>query len=114
MIARTEESLTETLNKVLELKERSKNISVSGDQSFNPGWHAARDVLFMLQSSEVLVRCALERKESRGGHWRLDYLEEDPHWAKHNLVATLDGGSVKLHAKPVPEIPTELAELLKD
>lgn len=114
MIARTEESLTETLNKILELKGRSKNISVSGDTTFNPGWHAARDILFMLQSSEVLVRAALERKESRGGHWRLDYLDEDPYWAKHNLVATMQSGSVKLTPTPVPELPTELAELLNE
>lgn len=114
MIARTEESLTETLNKVLELKGRSKNISVDGDTAFNPGWHAARDILFMLQSSEVLVRAALERKESRGGHWRLDYLDEDPYWAKHNIVATMQSGEVKLTPTLVPEMPGELAELLND
>lgn len=114
MIARTEESLTKTLNDVLSLQSRSKNISVDGDLAFNPGWHAARDILFMLKSSEILVRCALERKESRGGHWRLDYLEEDPTWAKQNVCVKNVGANLNLYTSPVPELPSELQEILKD
>jgi succinate dehydrogenase / fumarate reductase flavoprotein subunit len=114
MIARTEETLTTTLNKVLELQKRAENIRVPGDAKFNPGWHAARDMLYMLQSSEVIVRSALERKESRGSHWRLDYLDEDPFWAKHNTIASYENGSIKLVQKPVPEPPAELKELLQD
>ena len=114
MIARTEETLTATLNKVLELQKRAENIRVQGDTKFNPGWHAARDMLYMLQSSEVIVRSALERKESRGSHWRLDYLDEDPFWAKHNTMAMFENGAIKLVQKPVPEPPAELKELLQD
>jgi len=114
MIARTEETLTTTLNKVLELQKRAENIRVPGDTTFNPGWHAARDMLYMLQSSEVIVRSALVRKESRGSHWRLDYLDEDPFWAKHNTIASLENGGIKLEQKPVPEPPAELKELLED
>ncbi|MCA1595561.1 MAG: fumarate reductase/succinate dehydrogenase flavoprotein subunit, partial [Chloroflexi bacterium] len=66
MIARTEESLTECLNTILSLQERSKNLHVEGSRMFNPGWHGARDVRFMLKTSEIIVRCALARKESRG------------------------------------------------
>jgi succinate dehydrogenase / fumarate reductase flavoprotein subunit len=114
MIARTDETLTKALNKVLELQKRAENIRVSGDAKFNPGWHAARDMRYMLQSSEVIVRSALERKESRGSHWRLDYMDEDPHWAKHNIIASYVNGGVRLTPKPVPEPPEELKELLQD
>ncbi len=114
MIARTEESLTTTLNEIKQVQERAKNISVSGDEKFNPSWHAARDVLFMLTSSEILVRSALERKESRGGHWRTDYPNEDPFWAKHNVCAKKEGENIKLYATPVPEPPAEYQEILKD
>ncbi|MGI8923953.1 MAG: fumarate reductase/succinate dehydrogenase flavoprotein subunit [Fimbriimonadales bacterium] len=114
MIARTEESLKEALAKVLELQGRSKNIRVPGDTCFNPGWHAARDTLYMLQSSEVIVRAALERKESRGSHWRLDFLEEDPYWAKHNIQASLVNGEVKLEPTAVAEPPAETKEILEE
>ena len=60
------------------------------------------------------MRSALERKESRGSHWRLDYLDEDPFWAKHNTMAMFENGSIKLVQKPVPEPPAELKELLQD
>lgn len=114
MIARSEESLTETLAKVLELQKRAENIRVSGDVKFNPAWHAARDTRYMLLSSEVIVRSALERKESRGSHWRLDYLEEDPFWAKHNIVARYENGDVNLQTSPVPEVPSDYKAILEE
>ena len=66
MIARTEEGLTDCLQKVLELQKRARNLHVEGSRIYNPGWHTARDMRNMLTVSEIIVRCALERKESRG------------------------------------------------
>jgi succinate dehydrogenase / fumarate reductase flavoprotein subunit len=114
MIARTEDSLNEALAKVIELQARAKHIRVSGTAAYNPGWNAARDTLFMLHSSEVILRSALERKESRGSHWRLDYLEEDPYWAKHNIIASLSGDEIVLSHKPIEDMPTELSDILED
>jgi succinate dehydrogenase / fumarate reductase flavoprotein subunit len=66
----------------------------------------------MLKVSEIIVRCAIERKESRGAQWRLDYPDLDPEWAKKNLIATTgDNGEVKISTTPVPEMPPELADL---
>lgn len=114
MIARTEESLLTTLYKIRDIKKRVNDISVPGDVCFNPGWHQARDIRTMLTISEIIVLSALERKESRGGHWRLDYPNEDHYWSKHNIAAKAENGQVKLSHRPVPEIPAELQELLKD
>lgn len=114
MIARTEESLLTTLYKIRDIKKRVNDISVPGDVCFNPGWHQARDIRTMLTISEIIVLSALERKESRGGHWRLDYPNEDHYWSKHNIVAKAENGQVKLSHRPVPELPAELQELLKD
>jgi succinate dehydrogenase / fumarate reductase flavoprotein subunit len=114
MIARTEESLSAALEKVLELQRRSNDIRVQGDTKFNPSWHAARDTRYMVQSSEVIVRAALERKESRGSHWRLDFPNEDEYWSKHNITATLQEGAVRLEPKPVPEPPAELRAILEE
>src|SRR5205823_4557412 len=113
MIARTQEGLTECLNKILELQQRAKNLHVEGSRIYNPGWHTTRDIQNMLVVSEVIVRCALERRESRGAQWRLDYPDPDPEWAKKNLIATKDGDKVNISTCPVPEMPPELAALFK-
>jgi succinate dehydrogenase / fumarate reductase flavoprotein subunit len=113
MIAKDEKGLTEALNSVLGLQERAKNIHVDGDRAFNPGWHAARDIRYMLKTSEIIVRCALERKESRGAQWRLDYPDKDPYWGKHNLIAKKDGDKTVIEPRPLPEMPADLAALFE-
>jgi succinate dehydrogenase / fumarate reductase flavoprotein subunit len=113
MIARTEEGLLKCLDKVLELQRRAKDLHVEGSRIFNPGWFTARDIQVMLKTSEIIVRCALERRESRGAQWRTDYANPDPEWAKKNLIAIKDGDTVKITTRPVPEMPPELAGLFE-
>ena len=114
MIARTEESLTKCLGKVMELQERAKNLRIEGSRMYNPGWHTARDIQNMLKVSEVIVRCAIERRESRGAQWRLDYPDQDPQWAKKNLIAVRGtDDQVRISTRPVPEMPPELAALFE-
>jgi succinate dehydrogenase / fumarate reductase flavoprotein subunit len=103
-----------TLNVILKLQERAQKIRVKGDRAFNPSWHAARDTRFMLRTSEIIVRSALERKESRGAHWRLDYPQEDPYWAKHNVIVSCENGRLVFSHRPVPEIPPEYQKLLSE
>ena len=45
--------------------------------SINPGWHTALDLRNLLTVSEAITRSALERKESRGAHFRDDYPDKD-------------------------------------
>ena len=115
MIARTEEGLLHALKTIQQLQKRAHNLSVAGDRYFNPGWHAARDLQSMLTASEVIVRCALERKESRGAQWRLDYLDrDDAYWGKHNLIATKQGDRVNIEARPLPPMPAHLQALIEE
>ena len=115
MIARTEEGLNEALAKVLELQERAVHLKVEGDRCYNPGWHAARDVRFMLKASEIIVRCAMDRKESRGAQWRLDFPDkDDTYWGKQNLIASDNGGKVKVQPRRLPEMPEELKQVLAE
>jgi succinate dehydrogenase / fumarate reductase flavoprotein subunit len=113
MIARTEEGLQRCLQAILGLQERARNIHVDGTRLYNPGWHTARDIRNMLTVSEIIVRCALERRESRGAQWRLDYPNPDPEWAKKNLVAREGPDGVQISTVPVPEMPPELAALFE-
>lgn len=114
MIARTEKGLLEALEKIQELQKRAEHLHVDGDRCFNPGWHAAREIRFMLKTSEIIVRCALERKESRGAQWRLDYPDrDDAFWGKHNLIAVKDGQHIRIEPRPLPEMPERLKALFK-
>ena len=114
MIAKTEEGLTRALNKVLELQDRAKNVKVDSTRAFNPGWHAAWDIQYMLKTSEIIVRCALERKESRGAQWRTDYPDKDPAWATKNLIAKKDGDKVAISTQELEPMPAELQALFDD
>ena len=114
MIARSEETLTRCLGKILELQERTGNLHLAGTRIYNPGWHAARDIRFMLKTSEIIVQCALERKESRGAQWRTDYPDQDPEWGRKNLIVKKgEHSSVLIETHPLPDMPAELAELFQ-
>ena len=113
-LARDEKGLKACLDNVLELRQRADRVHVPGSRRYNPGWHTARDLRFMLTVSECIVRAAIERRESRGAHWRLDYLEKDPALGRVNLIAYNDAGSVELRRRPVPEMPPELATLFQE
>ncbi len=111
-IARTEESLNRSLTAIQEIKERAKNMHVPGGRTMNPGWHTCRDVESMLTVSEAIVRSAIERRESRGSQWRLDYLEKDPEQAKVNYVTYKNGDSMSVKPVPHDPLPKEKEELL--
>jgi succinate dehydrogenase / fumarate reductase flavoprotein subunit len=111
-IARTEASLQDTLEEILELQERAKRIRVPGNTAYNPGFSGARDDLFMLTVSEAIVRSALERRESRGAQWRLDYPERDPDLGQVNLVTRIGGdGRMEVVHSPLPPMPERLRKL---
>jgi succinate dehydrogenase / fumarate reductase flavoprotein subunit len=81
---------------------------------FNPGWHMARDQRFMVEICEAMIRAGILRVESRGSHWRLDFVDLDPDWGKHNIICTLDGDEVKIEKRQAPQMPAELAALIDD
>ena len=40
----------------------------------------------LLDVAYLILTSAAFRKESRGGHYRLDYPQSDPNWQVHTLV----------------------------
>ena len=101
-VFRTEEGMTEALNKIRELKARFKNIKLDDHGSiFNMDLLNAWELSNLLDIAEVTAASALNRKESRGAHARDDYPErDDKKWMKHTL-AWLQDGKVKLDYKDV-------------
>lgn len=112
---RNEESLKEGLGKVLALKDRMENISVPGSRLFNPGWHTAQDVRYLITISEIIVRTALERRERRGAQWRLDYDGPDEELGKINFIVSKDQqDEVGLEKREVEPMPQHLAEIFEE
>src|SRR5215216_3572326 len=101
-IYRSGSIMESALDKVLELKERFKQVHVSDTgKIFNTELLNAWELGNMLDVAELVAVCALNRTESRGGHTREDYPNrDDVHWLKHTLACKEDG-KIKIEYKPV-------------
>jgi succinate dehydrogenase / fumarate reductase flavoprotein subunit len=101
-IYRTGSIMEAALDKVLELKERYKHVRVTDTgRIFNTELLNAWELGNMLDVSELVTVCALNRTESRGGHSREDYPNrDDQNWLKHTL-AWKDNGKIRVDYKPV-------------
>ncbi|HXL81353.1 MAG TPA: FAD-binding protein [Pyrinomonadaceae bacterium] len=113
-IFRNEEDLGKGLSELQAFKEGASRLRVEGSRLFNPGWHLARDLKSMLTVSEAVALSALERKESRGAHSRIDYPNYDDSWGKQNNIVARDGDKMKLFQRTVPEMSTELKQILEE
>ncbi|HJZ80534.1 MAG TPA: FAD-binding protein [Pyrinomonadaceae bacterium] len=112
-IFRDEADLKLGLDALQTLKQRAATVRVDGSRLFNPGWHLARDLKSMLTVSEAVALSALERKESRGAHSRIDYPNYDESWSKLNNLISLDGSTMRLSHKPIVEPPEELKQIIE-
>lgn len=93
-IFREEKTLREAIDKVRELKERYKAIgNISCSRRFNYDLYWAMELGGSLDVAEIVVVGALERKESRGSHYRTDYIKrDDAQWLRHTIATyTSDG-----------------------
>src|SRR3989440_3156207 len=113
-IVRNEAEMQRALEGLGPLRERARRVGVGGHREYNPGWHAALDLHNLLTVSEAIARCALERKESRGGHFRDDYPDKDPAFATFNLIVRKGrDGVMELSRTPIPEMPAELKAIIE-
>jgi succinate dehydrogenase / fumarate reductase flavoprotein subunit len=113
-IFRNEEDLKRGLEEIGKLKQRAAHVRVEGSRLFKPGWHLARDLTSMLTVSEAVALSALERRESRGAHSRIDYPKYDEKWGKLNNIVACDGDAMRLSQVPIAEIPGELKQILEE
>jgi succinate dehydrogenase / fumarate reductase flavoprotein subunit len=93
-IFRDEQRLAEAVKEIRALKEKFKRAKVEdSSRLFNLGLINALELDCMLELADVTALSALNRKESRGAHSRVDYPKrDDVNWLKHTLVYyTVDG-----------------------
>ena len=114
-IVRNEPEMQHALEELGPLRERASQVGVGGHREYNPGWHAALDLHNLLTVSEAITRSAIERRESRGGHFRDDYPEKDADAATFNLVVRKgQDGRMEVSRAPIPEMPDELKRIIEE
>ncbi len=114
-IVRTGPEMEQALEVVAGLRERAGRVGVAGNREYNPGWHTALDLPNLLTVSEAITRAALERRESRGGHFRDDFQDKDPQMASFNIVVRKGtGGAMELRREPIPPMPAELKQIIEE
>ena len=110
-IIRDGQEMKEAIEKLEILKQKTKNLGVSGGKQFNPGWHLSLDLQNMLLVSETIAKSALAREESRGGHTRNDFPTMDKNWRSKHVICSWNGSKIETRIETLPAMPKELAEL---
>ncbi|MBV8896193.1 MAG: fumarate reductase/succinate dehydrogenase flavoprotein subunit, partial [Acidobacteriaceae bacterium] len=94
-IVRREEEMESALEEIAQLKKRAEAAAVTGNREYNGGWHTALDLQHLLIVSEMITRAAIQRKESRGAHFREDYpVKSDKDWRCTIAVRLADSGEM--------------------
>jgi succinate dehydrogenase / fumarate reductase flavoprotein subunit len=92
-IFRNKKDLTDALEQIRTLREEFKRVYISG-KCLRYSQELVNILEFdsMLDLAEVITLGALNRKETRGAHYRLDFKErQDKDWLKHTLVTWKEG-----------------------
>jgi succinate dehydrogenase / fumarate reductase flavoprotein subunit len=114
-IVRDESEMRRARDTLQTLSARAERAGVTGHREYNNGWHTAIDVGNLLVVSEAVTVSALERKESRGGHFRTDFPDKDPAFARFNIVVRRGSdGTMQISRAPIPEMPLELKKIIED
>ncbi|MCX4813311.1 succinate dehydrogenase flavoprotein subunit [Streptomyces sp. NBC_01239] len=107
MVFRTEQTIKTAVEKIAELRERYRNVSIQDKgRRFNTDLLEAIELGNLLDLAEVMAVSALARKESRGGHYREDYPNRDDiNFMRHTMAYREVGDdgteSIRLDYKPV-------------
>ncbi len=102
-VYRTDETLTEAMDDLQTLRERSKAVTCDDKgKRFNTDLMDAVEIGFMVDYAESITASARNRTESRGAHLREDYSKRnDGDWLKHTLMWSDQKGGVEIGYKDV-------------
>ena len=114
-IVRREDEMQRALEGLGELQERTRRVAVHGHREYNPGWHTAIDLKNLLTVSEAVTRSALQRKESRGAHFRDDFEDKDPAFGSVNTVLRRGAdGTMDVRLETIPVMPDHLKAVIEE
>ena len=93
-----------TCDKLAELRERYRRVRIDDHSlAFNTDWLTTLELGYSLEVAQAMAHSALQRKESRGAHQRLDgYTErDDAQFMKHSLAHYTGDGAPDITLQPV-------------
>ncbi|MFZ7126302.1 MAG: L-aspartate oxidase [Desulfobacterales bacterium] len=76
-VTRRESDLVEAIEEFESISDACESVYVEGHSAYNMPWQSYIDLLNMIDVSRMVAASALERKEQRGAHFRLDYPEQN-------------------------------------
>jgi len=114
-IVRREDEMAKALHEITALSARASHVAVSGNREYNPGWHTALDLGNLLTVAEAITRSAIERKESRGGHFRDDFPGKDTNFASFNITVRKGAdGRMELNREAIRPMPDALKQVIAE
>jgi succinate dehydrogenase / fumarate reductase flavoprotein subunit len=114
-IVRQESEMREARERLNALRARAARVGVAGNREYNNGWHTAIDIHNLLTVSEAIALAAVERKESRGAHFREDFPAKSDAFSTFNYVIRKGAdGEMTLTPTPIPEMPAELKQVIEE
>jgi succinate dehydrogenase / fumarate reductase, flavoprotein subunit len=114
-IVRQEQEMLRALESIKQLAKKANRVGVSGHREYNSGWHTALDLDNLLTVSEIVTRAALERKESRGAHFRDDYPNKDEQFGTFNIVVKKrPGGEMEISRETIPPMRDDLKQIIQE
>ena len=95
-IVRDEKTLNEALRHLQKMKKDLNNLNVEDKPQYNTELVTALEVINMVDIAMLVVKSAILRRESRGAHFRSDFLESTNIW-KRSIV--LNKNKIKFEAR---------------
>ena len=114
-IVRNEAEMQEAVQKLAGFNARAARAGIEGHREYNSGWHTCIDLRNLLDCAEAIARSAIERKESRGGHFREDYPDKVAAFGTFNISTKRQpDGSMTVSRVPLKDLPAELKQVIEE
>lgn len=101
-VIRTPDGMQQAISQLDALADQLNRTGLADmDLRFNLTWHDWLNVRSLIETSQVIARTALQRKDSRGAHYREDYPDAGAPEDSRFTTARLDRGELIISDEPV-------------